>query len=207
MSNINISIQELPTVAILSGGLATRLYPVTQKIPKSMIKINGNPFIDYQLKWLKNGILGVGLVLFLYAVYQDRFETSLIFAFTSILAWMCVGLIWKSIKNYKVIGNTLIGSGLIISIAIFFNFGIEPTPFPVGGFIFNNDGIWKALSLLFLFMISGLLFRYIEEIIPEEIIPFIDYEPDYIKNDFQSEDWTMISEDELLREDFEIIKD
>ena len=54
MSNINISIQELPTVAILSGGLATRLYPVTQKIPKSMIKINGNPFIDYQLKWLKN---------------------------------------------------------------------------------------------------------------------------------------------------------
>ena len=42
----------LPTVAILAGGLATRLYPLTEKIPKSMIEINGRPFVDYQLKSL-----------------------------------------------------------------------------------------------------------------------------------------------------------
>ena len=42
----------LPTVAILAGGLATRLYPLTEKIPKSMIKINGRPFVNYQLKSL-----------------------------------------------------------------------------------------------------------------------------------------------------------
>ena len=65
----------------------------------------------------------------------------------------------------------------------------------------------KALTVLFLFIVSGLLFRYIGEIIPEEIIPFIDYEPDNIKFNFQSEDWDIISEDELLREDYEIIKD
>ena len=56
-------------------------------------------------------------------------------------------------------------------------------------------------------LFSGLLFRYIGEIIPEEIIPFIDYEPDNIKFNFQSEDWDIISEDELLIEDYEIIKD
>ena len=39
---------------IIAGGLATRLYPVTKKIPKSMIEINGKPFIDHQLKLLKN---------------------------------------------------------------------------------------------------------------------------------------------------------
>ena len=160
-----------------------------------------------KLKYIKNGILGIGLIFFLYAVYLDRFETSLIFAFTSILAWMCVGLIWQSNKNYKAIGNTLIGAGLIISIAIFFNFGVEPTPFPVGGFVFNDDGIWKALTVLFLFIVSGILFRYIGEIIPEEIIPFIDYEPDNIKLNFHSEDWDIISEDELLTDDYEIIKD
>ncbi|MFA6362415.1 nucleotidyltransferase family protein [Methanoregula sp.] len=39
-------------VVILAGGLATRLYPVTQKIPKSLILIAGRPFIDHQLELL-----------------------------------------------------------------------------------------------------------------------------------------------------------
>ena len=38
---------------ILAGGLATRLRPVTAKIPKALIEINGIPFIDYQLNYLK----------------------------------------------------------------------------------------------------------------------------------------------------------
>ena len=36
-------------IAILAGGLATRLYPETLEIPKSLIKINNRAFIDYQL--------------------------------------------------------------------------------------------------------------------------------------------------------------
>lgn len=39
-------------VAILSGGLATRLRPVTEKIPKSLIEINGEPFLAHQLRLL-----------------------------------------------------------------------------------------------------------------------------------------------------------
>jgi NDP-sugar pyrophosphorylase family protein len=41
-------------VVILAGGLATRMRPITAKIPKSMIDVNGNPFIYYQLNLLKN---------------------------------------------------------------------------------------------------------------------------------------------------------
>jgi NDP-sugar pyrophosphorylase family protein len=40
-------------VVILAGGLATRLYPKTLKIPKSLIEINGFPFIHHQLLLLK----------------------------------------------------------------------------------------------------------------------------------------------------------
>jgi N-acetyl-alpha-D-muramate 1-phosphate uridylyltransferase len=39
-------------VAILSGGLATRLRPVTEKIPKALIQINGEPFLAHQLRLL-----------------------------------------------------------------------------------------------------------------------------------------------------------
>jgi NDP-sugar pyrophosphorylase family protein len=39
-----------PTTAILAGGLATRLFPVTAGIPKSMVSVAGEPFIAHQLR-------------------------------------------------------------------------------------------------------------------------------------------------------------
>lgn len=41
-------------MVILAGGLATRLRPVTEKIPKALIEINGEPFISHQLKLLSS---------------------------------------------------------------------------------------------------------------------------------------------------------
>jgi N-acetyl-alpha-D-muramate 1-phosphate uridylyltransferase len=40
-------------VAILAGGLATRLRPLTETIPKSLIEVNGEPFVAHQLRLLK----------------------------------------------------------------------------------------------------------------------------------------------------------
>ncbi len=40
-------------VAILAGGLAARLRPVTEKIPKALLEIAGRPFIFHQLELLK----------------------------------------------------------------------------------------------------------------------------------------------------------
>ena len=43
-------------MAILAGGLATRLRPLTEKIPKALVEVAGRPFIDWQLELLaKNG--------------------------------------------------------------------------------------------------------------------------------------------------------
>jgi D-sedoheptulose 7-phosphate isomerase len=48
--------------AILCGGLATRLRPATERLPKSLIPINNEPFIAHQLRLLHaNGLLQIVL--------------------------------------------------------------------------------------------------------------------------------------------------
>ena len=40
-------------VAILAGGMATRLRPITEKIPKSLVTVAGRPFLAHQLELLR----------------------------------------------------------------------------------------------------------------------------------------------------------
>jgi len=52
---------DLP-VAILAGGMATRLRPITEKIPKLLVEVAGEPFFSHQLRLLKkNGLTKIVL--------------------------------------------------------------------------------------------------------------------------------------------------
>jgi NDP-sugar pyrophosphorylase family protein len=48
---MTVSSLDIP-IAILAGGLATRLRPITEKIPKSLIPVAGKPFLAHQLELL-----------------------------------------------------------------------------------------------------------------------------------------------------------
>lgn len=55
---------------VLAGGLATRLKPITNTIPKSLVNINGQPFIDWQLKLLRKK--GFHRVILCLGKYSDQ---------------------------------------------------------------------------------------------------------------------------------------
>jgi NDP-sugar pyrophosphorylase family protein len=57
------SIAEVPA-ALLAGGLAQRLRPLTEEIPKALVDVGGRPFIEHQLLLLReHGIRRVVLCL------------------------------------------------------------------------------------------------------------------------------------------------
>jgi N-acetyl-alpha-D-muramate 1-phosphate uridylyltransferase len=60
---VSTTLADIP-VAILAGGLATRLRPLTEKIPKVLLPVAGKPFLTHQLELLRGqGIQNVVLCL------------------------------------------------------------------------------------------------------------------------------------------------
>jgi len=62
-------------VAILAGGLATRLGAVTARIPKALVDVGGRPFAEHQLQWLKGE--GVSHVVFCVAHLGSMIQDAL----------------------------------------------------------------------------------------------------------------------------------
>jgi MurNAc alpha-1-phosphate uridylyltransferase len=86
------------SIAILAGGLATRLRPITEQIPKSLLEVAGKPFICHQLEYLrKQGISSVVLCIgYLGEMIQEVVGN---------------GSRWDMHVSYSLDGSALLGTG------------------------------------------------------------------------------------------------
>ena len=85
-------------VAILAGGLATRLRPITERIPKSLVEVAGKPFAAHQLELLRRH--GSTEVVFCVGYLADQVQTAL-----------GDGSRWGMRLQYVFDGPTLLGTG------------------------------------------------------------------------------------------------
>jgi NDP-sugar pyrophosphorylase family protein len=54
----------MPPIAVLAGGLATRMRPLTEQLPKALLEVAGQPFVAHQLRlFAREGIRDVKLLV------------------------------------------------------------------------------------------------------------------------------------------------
>ncbi len=96
---------ELYPVAILAGGLATRMRPLTEKIPKSLLDVNGEPFVAHQLRLLHSQ--GVTHVVFCVGFLGEMLRD-----------FTCDGAAFGLHVDYSFDGPKLLGTGGAIQRAL-----------------------------------------------------------------------------------------
>jgi NDP-sugar pyrophosphorylase family protein len=152
-------------VAILAGGLATRLHPVTTTVPKALVDVVGRPFAEHQLDWLRSQ--GVEHVVFCVAHLGEMIRDAL-----------GNGARWNFHIDYVFDGGTLLGTAgalkralPVLGEAFFVLYGdslltcdlpVIERAFRASGraglmTVFRNDDKWDRSNVLFR---EGRLLRY-----------------------------------------------
>jgi len=101
-------------------------------------------------------IPAAGVVGFFTSLFLGEFLISIIVAIVGILAWFLYMLVMESPMPQQ-IGNMIILFGVLLSIGIFFGFGVTQNMW--GGFEFQTEGSVFALVILFFAVLTGLNFR------------------------------------------------
>ncbi len=85
-------------VAVLAGGLATRLQPLTALVPKILLEVAGRPFAEHQVELLKRN--GISTVVFCLGHLEEQ-----------VVAALGDGRRWQMRFLYASDGANLVGTG------------------------------------------------------------------------------------------------
>jgi NDP-sugar pyrophosphorylase family protein len=167
------------SVAILAGGLATRLRPITDSVPKALVEINGEPFIAHQLRLLRSkGIrravlcLGyLGEMVREFVGHGGRFGVSVEYSFDGPSLRGTAGAIHQALPLLENSFFVLYGDSYLPC-----DYAAVEKAFMASGktglmTVFRNEGLWDASNVEFA---DGRLLAYDKETRTERM-QYIDY--------------------------------
>ncbi len=145
-------------VAILAGGLATRMRPVTEAIPKSLIPVAGEPFVAHQLRLLRregveNVVLCVGHLGEMIEAYVgdgDRFGLSVRYSYEAPDRLLGTGGALR--RALPLLGNrffVLYGDSYLDIAYAPIALAFERSGAPALMTVFRNNGAWDVSNVDF----------------------------------------------------------
>ena len=146
----------------------------------------------------------IGVFAFIVSISNNNLNFALIYLTTALISWVLYGLILDAF-DVQIFAWIISASGLLVAISIFFMFGIEEVPYPVGAIVFHSGGLAGALGIGFFALFPILiLYQTGAEKLPqitrkEAVISREDMEPE-----IESNKWEMASDDDLESGEFEV---
>ena len=148
--------------------------------------------------------LVIGVFAFILSISNNNLNFALIYLTAALILWVLYSLI-LDVFDVRFFAWIISVSGFLVAISVFFMFGIEEVPYPVGAIIFHSGGLAGALGIGFFALFPILILHKTgSEKLPqitrtESIMPREEMEPEIENNE-----WEMASADDLQSGEFDV---
>ena len=149
--------------------------------------------------------LVIGVFAFILSISNNNLNFALIYLTAALILWVLYSLI-LDVFDFRFFAWIISVSGFLVAISVFFMFGIEEVPYPVGAIVFHSGGLAGALGIGFFALFPILiLHKKGSEKLPqitrtESVMPREEMEPEIENNE-----WEMATEEELQSNEWDII--
>ena len=146
----------------------------------------------------------IGAFAFIGSISNNNLNFALIYLTAALILWVLYSLIVDAF-DVQIFAWIISASGLLVAISIFFMFGIEEVPYPVGAIVFHSGGLAGALCIGFFAIFPILILhqtgaKKLPQITrTEPVMSKVDMEPEIENNE-----WEIASDDDLQSGEFEV---
>ena len=149
-------------------------------------------------------ILVIGVFAFIISISNNNLNFALIYLTTALILWVLYSLLLDAF-DVRIFAWIISASGFLVAISVFFMFGIEEVPYPVGAIVFHSGGLAGALGIGFFALFPILI---LHQTGAEKLSKITRTEPVILKEDMETEiesnEWEMASNDDFHSGEFEV---
>ena len=149
-------------------------------------------------------ILVIGLILFFSFLLDNNLNLSLVSLTSALMLWVIYGLL-LDVFDVRIFAWVISLSGFLLALSVFFVFGVEEMPHPIGAIVFHTGGIAGSLGIGFFSLFPLLIIHQLNS-------QNISTKPRVLMNEdgfpaipnLESDDWELATEEERQSGEFEV---
>ena len=149
-------------------------------------------------------ILVIGLILFFSSLVDNNLNLALVSLTSALILWVIYGLL-LDVFDVRIFAWVISLSGFLLALSVFFVFGVEVMPHPIGAIVFHTGGIASSLGIGFFSLFPLLIIHQLNS-------QNISTKPGVLMNEdgfpaisnLESDDWELATEEERQSGEFEV---
>ena len=159
--------------------------------------------MNLYLKKMASGlILFIGLILFFSSLVNNNLNLALVSLTSTLIFWVVYGLLLDTF-DVRIFSWVISTAGFLLAISIFFLYGVEEVPHPIGAIVFHMGGIAGALGIGLFSLFPLLIMHQLSFDKTVSTTSVINENNTPPEPELKSDDWEFATEEELESGEFE----